>query len=385
MEQTRESYTEFAPVERASDLVLRQQVEYLSALPLLGQLLDAVPMMVLILNRQRQAVYANLFSSRQLGISDKQTIFGLRLGEILNCIHAYKYPGGCGSTRFCALCGAVRAILISQEGQVSEEECRVLRDSNGQVEALDLRVVSTPFETMGQAFTIYAVEDLSAEKRRRALERIFFHDVLNTAGIIQSAIELVSDGETDEVEILEQMIFDASRQLVEEIQAQKDLVAAENNELVPRLAQARSLDLLQQVANLHTNFAAARERHIRISDGADDVTFVSDSTLLKRVLGNMVKNALEASKPGQVVTLGSRVENKEVEFWVHNADPMPKNVQMQVFQRSFSTKGDGRGLGTYSMKLLSERYLAGRVSFTSSEEEGTTFRASYPLHLVLRD
>jgi len=58
---------------------------------------------------------------------------------------------------------------------------------------------------------------------------------------------------------------------------------------------------------------------------------------------------------------------------------MPESVRLQVFQRSFSTKSHDRGLGTYSMKLLAERYLGGTVSFTSSVEEGTTFRIRLPL------
>ena len=58
---------------------------------------------------------------------------------------------------------------------------------------------------------------------------------------------------------------------------------------------------------------------------------------------------------------------------------MPKRVQLQIFQRSFSTKGNGRGLGTYSMKLFTEKYLQGRVSFESTEEEGTTFMAMMPI------
>jgi sensor histidine kinase regulating citrate/malate metabolism len=52
-----------------------------------------------------------------------------------------------------------------------------------------------------------------------------------------------------------------------------------------------------------------------------------------------------------------------------------------MFQRSFSTKGSDRGLGTYSMKLLGERYLHGEVEFTTSQEEGTTFRLILPLEL----
>jgi signal transduction histidine kinase len=48
-------------------------------------------------------------------------------------------------------------------------------------------------------------------------------------------------------------------------------------------------------------------------------------------------------------------------------------IQLQIFQRFFSTKGPGRGLGTYSMKLFGERYLKGKVDFSSQAPQGTTF------------
>jgi signal transduction histidine kinase len=64
---------------------------------------------------------------------------------------------------------------------------------------------------------------------------------------------------------------------------------------------------------------------------------------------------------------------------VHNPVYIMPEIQLQIFQRSFSTKGSGRGLGTYSIRLFSERYLKGKVSFTSNPQEGTTFRVQYPL------
>jgi sensor histidine kinase regulating citrate/malate metabolism len=52
---------------------------------------------------------------------------------------------------------------------------------------------------------------------------------------------------------------------------------------------------------------------------------------------------------------------------------------MQVFRRSYCTKSTvGRGIGTYSAKLIMERYLGGSLTFTSSEEEGTTFAVVLP-------
>ncbi len=94
----------------------------------------------------------------------------------------------------------------------------------------------------------------------------------------------------------------------------------------------------------------------------------------------MVKNALEATMPGNTISLQSERAGDSVRFSVHNPEVMTEDVRLQVFQRSFSTKGRERGLGTYSMRLFSERYLNGRVSFTSTEAEGTIFTAEYPLN-----
>ncbi|MPN46151.1 hypothetical protein SDC9_193734 [bioreactor metagenome] len=57
---------------------------------------------------------------------------------------------------------------------------------------------------------------------------------------------------------------------------------------------------------------------------------------------------------------------------------MPPDSQLQIFNRSFSTKGDGRGLGTYSIRLLGEKYLKGHVGFTSNKNDGTTFFIRLP-------
>jgi signal transduction histidine kinase len=120
-------------------------------------------------------------------------------------------------------------------------------------------------------------------------------------------------------------------------------------------------------------------RFLQLYSESEAITIWSDQALLGRVVANMTKNALEASAPGDTVTLGCDNDHDYLRIWVHNPQPMPRRVQLQIFQRSFSTKGDSRGLGTYSMKLLSERYLQGRVSFESNEEAGTTFSVMIPM------
>ncbi len=95
----------------------------------------------------------------------------------------------------------------------------------------------------------------------------------------------------------------------------------------------------------------------------------------------MLKNALEATSKGGEAVLSAEADNNYVYFNVKNKCFIPRDIQMQIFQRSFSTKCKGRGLGTYSMKLLGEKYLKGRISYKSSEDEGTVFTAAFPLKL----
>jgi len=354
----------------------RQQREVLADSPLVQSLLDTLPTVVMVLNDQRQLVTANQALFDLLG-ADPQQLLGQRPGDILGCIHAGD-SGRCGTTRFCAYCGMANAILRSASEGRAVRECRIRKSSDGGTGCLDLRVKATPLHVGGQQYTVCAIEDISDEKRRRALEGVFFHDIRNTvsaviscAGLLKS---LVADSEADVAEDLCHL----AHRLHHEIQSQKLLLDAENGDLAPNKATVRSSAVIEEVRRASQNLQVARERMIRIADDCKDVSLSTDPTLLSRVLSNMVKNALEATDEGGEVSIGCRTSDGGVEFWTWNATAMPPEVALQVFQRSFSTKGSARGLGTYSMKLLSERYLGGRVSFSTSEEQGTIFRAWYP-------
>jgi signal transduction histidine kinase len=330
-----------------------------------------------ILNSDRQIVFANRTLIDTFGVADEDAI-GRRPGELMSCRSAEVGPDGCGTSPFCKTCGAAQALSRAKLGSPQEKECRILR-VNG--DPLELKIAATPFALDNETFILFSAVDISDAKRRRSLERIFFHDIMNTAtgvrGLSSMAREVTDEERTEILELLES----TSEHLIDEIQGQTELLAAETNDLVvhPRTIQSRTL--LDSLGSQYATHEVGMGRVIELGESNCDVDFVSDPVLLCRVIGNLTKNALEATPEGGVVTLWCRRDGQRLSFSVHNDGVMPEQSQLQVFQRSFSTKGDGRGLGTYGSRLLTERYLQAEVSFVSTAAEGTTFTVSLPLTL----
>jgi signal transduction histidine kinase len=362
--------TKFASAERAPASSLQEHSNMMLNTELLDKLCEAVNEIILILNRQLQIVFCNSYFASLLGYAKSQHLIGMRPGEALGCVHSCEIDG-CGTSEFCSMCGAVSAILNAQQGKADVKECRILRGPKS--DAMDLLVRATPLKFRGEDFTILAATDITHEKRRSALERVFFHDLMNTAMAIKTLSANLGRAGLGKVSEISSSIRQAAQQLFEEISAQRDLMYAENNELSVDPVEMTSKALLSQVAKTYESLAKMRNCELEISPQTQNAVFRSDSRIVARVVGNMIKNALEACKEGKRVTLASQPSKGGVCFSVHNPGHMPREVQLQLFKRSFTTKGTGRGLGTYSMKLLTERYLKGRIAFTSSETDGTTF------------
>ena len=369
--------TLFAPAGRDTPEDFARKVEVVRNSPLLMASLNAIPGMVMILNSNRQIVAANQAMLRILQVADHD-LLQKRPGEVVGCVRPKEGPDGCGTSRHCATCGAVSAIMESQTQKVQVmRECRIVTEDKSGSGALDLRVAATPIDVEGERFIVVAVEDISQPKRMAVLQRVFFHDVLNTAGCISGYADFLAN-EHEAVDEVSELLTHLSEQLIEEINAQRDLVSAEAGDLVLKVDTLTTKQVLDDLRKQYLKSPVLGERKIELGQVWSGV-ICTDRRLLMRILGNMLKNGLEATAPGQTVRIDCFDQGDGVAFAVHNPGVMSEEVQLQMFQRSFSTKGQtGRGIGTYSMKLLGERYLGGQVEFVSQAAEGTTFSLILP-------
>jgi signal transduction histidine kinase len=344
-------------------------------------LLDAIPDSAMIMDSDRRVIMVNAKLMSVFGLTPEK-VLGQRPGEVLGCLFSGESPLGCGAGAHCSVCGSLQSVLLCQEtkGQ-SVQECQILL-GDAEESHLDVEVTATYAVIDNMPVTLLVMRDISAEKRRSVLERLFFHDVLNTVGGIHGVAELLNgaiQGLTPEQEQeYRRWMLELSKKLIEEVLHQRRLMEAERGEFKPELGIVEVSEMVAEVQALYANHEVAEGRTLQLGEVCHAM-LITDQQILRRILGNLVKNALESTPVGGVVTLSCSDADDEVIFSVNNPGIIPRDVQLQLFRRSFSTKeGSGRGMGTYSVKLFGERYLKGKITFSSVAEEGTTFTFTLP-------
>lgn len=395
------------PSPCADDDSLRRCVQLVRSCPWTQGILEAVAGPAFVLSADRQVVAANQRFLSLFHACEVDDVLGQRPGDAMCCRNAVTSPDGCGTTPQCDFC-CINSMHIKglQQQVVQNGECRLTFASLGNANektqnnaaensaqdgatskhhetvgqtTIDAEVVVSPVVIDNTPFNVVTMRDISADKRKQVLERVFFHDALNTAGALRGLVSMLQEQPSAAQDEQYVTFFEElCDRLIDIITQQRQLIAAESGDLTTRPMFVSVSSLLESVAKQFQRHDAKQMRTIVIG-ATPDVDIVTDASLARRVLENMIKNALEASPQQATITLDAKQEGSDVLLRVHNPGYMLPSVRHQIFQRSFSTKGHNRGIGTYSMRLFGEQYLGGKVWFTSTEHKGTTFVLQLPL------
>lgn len=140
---------------------------------------------------------------------------------------------------------------------------------------------------------------------------------------------------------------------------------------------------VQEVIYLLANTAGKRDVRLNceLPDDSPQVTLVEGE--VKQILYNLVLNAIQASPPGEEVSIGMCCHACELTVSVEDRGPgIPTNVLSRIFDPFFSTKqGDadgGMGLGLSISQSLAGA-MGGRIEVASRLGKGSRFSAVFPL------
>jgi PAS domain S-box-containing protein len=118
------------------------------------------------------------------------------------------------------------------------------------------------------------------------------------------------------------------------------------------------------------------EMEIATGEGVENVEV--DAGLMRRVLDNLVTNAVEAMPEGGRLAIRTSVENGNVCIDVEDTGVgIPPEATPRIFDTFYSTKPKGLGLGLPFCRRAVEAH-GGTLTFTSKKGAGTTFTVTLP-------
>jgi len=140
------------------------------------------------------------------------------------------------------------------------------------------------------------------------------------------------------------------------------------------LRHAQLAEILQQAAALYRDVKPG----VTVSVNVDpDIELLMDPEQIRRAVGNLLKNAVEATDAGEVRVSARRGSHRVV---IEVADPgrgVPDRDKEKLFLPYFSTKGRGTGLGLAIVHRI-VRDHDGQISVHDNHPHGTRFEIELP-------
>lgn len=240
-------------------------------------------------------------------------------------------------------------------------------------------------ERIGVAALEARVQGLEEENQRLSrlaaagtLASAMAHELRNPLGIMTNAIFSLGRS-AEKSATTPQKIRDIAGRLDREAERLKEII---ENQL--ELVAGKEIPLQPVDVN-----GVIREHQLRLSvpeNIAIDIDLFEISPvkghqlLLGQVLVNLMENAIQAMEDGGTLTLATYQDKEEVHIEVQDTGRgIPEKIKDKIFDPLFTTKETGTGLGLALSRYLVEDVMGGRITFTSTSGEGTTFTVSLPI------
>jgi len=140
------------------------------------------------------------------------------------------------------------------------------------------------------------------------------------------------------------------------------------------LRHAQLAEILQQAAGLYRDVKPGVSIAV---DVAEDLELLMDPEQIRRAVGNLLKNAVEATESGEIRVSARRAPHRVV---IEVADPgrgVPDSDKDKLFLPYFSTKGRGTGLGLAIVHRI-VRDHDGQIHVHDNHPRGTRFEIELP-------
>jgi signal transduction histidine kinase len=203
------------------------------------------------------------------------------------------------------------------------------------------------------------------------------HEIKNPLAGIQGALELLRDdarAEEDKFRLFEEMLAELRR-----VNAILQRLLESGRPAPLRVVETDPASLIRDTVDLLAPGLRRKGVRLSVETATELPRLRSDPAKVRQVLVNLVQNAAEAARDGEVVVRASWLRAVgEVVFEVADNGPgiAPHDLE-RIFQPFFTTKFTGTGLGLAISKSLVEQH-GGRIEVDSEPGRGTRMLVFLP-------
>jgi len=157
----------------------------------------------------------------------------------------------------------------------------------------------------------------------------------------------------------------------------------ENQQTEIKLTQFDYVDFAKEMVEDMQNMCQDGQK-IEWEIKGENKLITADLNILRNILYNLLSNAIKYSKEHQKISYQSELYQHELHITVSDQGiGIPEYEQKQLFSRFFRAKNatniKGTGLGLNIVKNYLDM-INGKISFTSKENQGTTFKLVIPIN-----
>jgi signal transduction histidine kinase len=341
------------------------QEEIVHAIPLPGYT-DRVPAVLLVANSLEQEL---LLEKRIRNISLLIAGVGVFIGVVVSGIVTARF-----SRPIRTLAQAATEI-----GQ-GNWDVRVETTGKDEIGKLSLAFNQMTEELLGQRERLVQTERVAAW---RELARRLAHELKNPLFPLQITVENLLRARQNSPQQFDEVFRESTSTLLAEITNLKTIIGRFSDFSKMPAPELQAVDLNELVRSVAQLFQAQFDREpngIKAVLRLGDVPQISaDPVLLRRVVENLVLNAIDAMPKGGTLTfLTTTAERFAVlEISDTGAGLTPEECE-RLFTPYYTTKQHGTGLGlAIAQSVISDH--DGKISVKSKKDEGTTFHVELPV------